>query len=196
MGAVEQSAAAELLQHGRGQLGDHDVAPARDGDRGQPGHRACAGRLVRAGRERSRHVPSLRPREGDDANEWEAWESHAEHPGRALRRPHRQPHPMTNITAACTKFLTDPCADRLSPHRLSSRRSSTAHTDIRLRIVTPAGPDFLRPHTRAMTKHTAREPGLVGAGNSAVVVDVPRYGPMLRAVSRISYRFLVPGWSA
>ena len=32
----------------------------------------------------------------------------------------------------------------------------------------------------------------VGAGNSAVVVDLPRCGPMLVLVYRISYRFLVP----
>ena len=37
----------------------------------------------------------------------------------------------------------------------------------------------------------------MGAGNSDVVFDLPLCGPMLLVlVYRISYRFLVPGWSA
>ena len=42
-------------------------------------------------------------------------ESHLEHPDRALRQPHRRPHPMKTITAAYTKFLTVPSVGHCPP---------------------------------------------------------------------------------
>ena len=114
---VPPRAAPRRLHHQRRREPQRQVPKSREASRPLP---------QRAGRHEGplpcRHHQAQEPREPHRQDQ--RLEGHLEHPDRALRRPHRRPHPMKTITAAYTKFLTVP--HQASPRGHQDRRLTAA----------------------------------------------------------------------